>query len=92
MNLLDVYRINLVKPDGENTAIQLYNKLPCELFDPDFPKCGYLIFLFIRRAVSFKSCFTFVNFHFTKIEFYRHTSQRVTEWIILHTTFMFLHF
>lgn len=31
MNLLDVYRINLVKPDGENIGNQLYNKLPYEL-------------------------------------------------------------
>jgi len=79
MNLPDVCRINLVKPDGKNTAIQLYNKLPCELLSPDYPKRGYLIFLFIRCAVSFKSCFTFVNFHFTKMKFYRHTTQRVME-------------
>jgi len=79
MNLLDVCIINLVKPDGESTGIQLYNKLPCEPFSPDYPKCSYLIFLFIRRAVSSKSCFTFVNFHFTKMKFCRHTSQRVTE-------------
>jgi hypothetical protein len=33
MKLLDLYRINLVKPDGENTGSQLYNKLLYELFN-----------------------------------------------------------
>lgn len=28
MNLLDLYRINLVKPNGENAGIQQYKELP----------------------------------------------------------------